>query len=69
MVQLQIVTAKDNKLFGAIQWFAVHPTSMNNTNCLVTSDNVGYASILLETTMDKISLPGQVSFSKIFNLR
>lgn len=60
MVQLKIVGAKDNKVFGTIQWFAVHPTSMNNSNCLVTSDNVGYASILLEQSMDPSSLPGKV---------
>lgn len=62
MVQLKIVKANgDNSVIGAIQWFAVHPTSMNNTNCLVSSDNVGYASILLETSMDRTSLPGKVS--------
>lgn len=61
MVQLKIVDAQDEKqLIGAIQWFAVHPTSMSNTNCLVSSDNVGYASILLENTMDPGSLPGKV---------
>lgn len=60
MVQLKIVKASDNIAIGAIQWFPVHPTSMNNTNCLVSSDNVGYASILLETTMDRSNLPGKV---------
>ncbi|KAG5873592.1 hypothetical protein JTB14_014405 [Gonioctena quinquepunctata] len=66
MVQLKFVSTKDNKTIGAINWFAVHPTSMNNTNCLVTSDNVGYASILLETSMDKNALPGQTSFVGAF---
>lgn len=33
---------------------------MNNTNKFVTSDNVGYASILLELEMEPDSLPGQV---------
>lgn len=48
-------------MLGAISWFAVHPTSMNNTNPLVSSDNMGYASILLEQAMNpKGTLPGQV---------
>ncbi|KAJ7324168.1 hypothetical protein JRQ81_017188, partial [Phrynocephalus forsythii] len=29
-------------------WFAVHPVSMNRTNCLTSSDNVGYAAYLFE---------------------
>ncbi len=29
-------------------WFAVHCTSMNNTNSLVSSDNKGVASFLME---------------------
>lgn len=45
---------------GAFNWFAVHATSMNNTNKLVTSDNVGYASILLESAVEPDSLPGKV---------
>uniref|UniRef100_A0A2M4BFF7 Neutral ceramidase n=2 Tax=Anopheles marajoara TaxID=58244 RepID=A0A2M4BFF7_9DIPT len=49
LVQLQLVSARNESvLLGAINWFAVHPTSMNNTNRLVSSDNVGYASLLLE---------------------
>eukprot|EP00635_Sarcinochrysidales_sp_CCMP3193_P007017 CAMPEP_0118918124 /NCGR_PEP_ID=MMETSP1166-20130328/17716_1 /TAXON_ID=1104430 /ORGANISM="Chrysoreinhardia sp, Strain CCMP3193" /LENGTH=769 /DNA_ID=CAMNT_0006858369 /DNA_START=17 /DNA_END=2326 /DNA_ORIENTATION=- len=35
-------------LRGVVTWFAVHPTSMNNTNTLVSSDNKGYASLLTE---------------------
>eukprot|EP00937_MAST-01D_sp_MAST-1D-sp2_P008111 g8111.t1 len=33
---------------GVFNWFAVHPTSMNNTNTLVSGDNKGFASYLLE---------------------
>ena len=33
---------------GVINWFAVHPTSMNNTNHLISGDNKGLASQLLE---------------------
>lgn len=34
---------------GSINWFSVHCTSMNNTNVLVSSDNKGLASLLLES--------------------
>lgn len=36
---------------GTINWFAVHPTSMNNTNRLISGDNKGYASQLFESAM------------------
>ncbi|CAG9129103.1 unnamed protein product [Plutella xylostella] len=52
--------SKDNKLLGVINWFAVHPTSMNNTNTLVSSDNVGYASVLCEKELNgRNTLPGK----------
>lgn len=60
MVQLKIIASSNNKPIGIINWFAVHGTSMNNTNCLVSSDNVGYASILLETYFNKNILIGKV---------
>ncbi|XP_019871474.2 neutral ceramidase isoform X2 [Aethina tumida] len=65
LVQVRMVRSSDQKLIGAINWFAVHPTSMNNTNCLVTSDNVGYASLLLEQSVNK-DLPGKGSFVGAF---
>ena len=37
---------------GLINWFAVHPTSMNNTNRLVSGDNKGYAAQLFEKEMN-----------------
>ena len=40
-------------------WFAVHCTSMNNTNELISADNKGYASYLMEHSINK-ALPGQV---------
>ncbi|XP_065087047.1 neutral ceramidase-like [Ochlerotatus camptorhynchus] len=61
LVQLKLVDSQGNPL-GAINWFAVHPTSMNKTNCFLSSDNVGYASILLEQEMNPDSLPGQGKF-------
>ena len=42
-------------------WFAVHCTSMNNTNKLISSDNKGYASYLMESYQNPDSLPGEVS--------
>lgn len=66
-MQLKIVQAGNSeKLIGVINWFPVHPTSMSNANHLVSSDNVGYASILLETSIDKENLPGQVSIHSVF---
>lgn len=64
--QLKIVRASDNELIGAINWYAVHAVSMNNSNCLVTSDNVGYASILLESEYNTNSVIGQGSFVGAF---
>ncbi|XP_043250741.1 neutral ceramidase [Colletes gigas] len=65
LTQIQFIGA-DNKPLGAINWFPVHPTSMNNTNHLVSSDNVGYASILFEKAMNGDSLVGQGSFVATF---
>ena len=62
MTQLQFI-GEDNKPLGAISWFPVHPTSMNNTNRLVSSDNVGYASILFEKELNgKDYVVGKVRF-------
>src|SRR5438477_507492 len=33
---------------GAINWFALHGTSMGNDNHLISSDNKGYAAYLFE---------------------
>jgi len=41
----------NNVPFGSIAWFAVHGTSMNNTNHLISSDNKGYAEYLFEKHM------------------
>ena len=54
-------TAANGQALGVINWFAVHPTSMNNTNHLVSSDNVGYASILFEKKINKDVMLGKVS--------
>lgn len=57
MVQLKFVSAKENKPLGVINWYAIHGTSMNSSNCLVTSDNVGYASILFEKDINDDGIP------------
>lgn len=43
--------------------FAVHGTSMKNTNHLVSSDNKGYAAQHFERTLNPGTLPGQVLLS------
>lgn len=57
---------ENSTIIGAINWFAVHPTSMNNTNKYVSSDNVGYASILLEKEYNKGYLTGKGPFVGAF---
>ena len=56
--QLNIVDADDDDaLRGVINWFAVHPVSMNNTNHLISSDNKGAAGIFLEREMNGRDTP------------
>ncbi len=38
----------DGTEVGALNWFAVHATSMGNDNLLISGDNKGYASYLFE---------------------
>ena len=47
-------------LYTIPSWFAVHCTSMNNTNGLISGDNKGHASYLMEKDMNKGALPGNV---------
>jgi len=61
MVQLRLTNTNGTDI-GALNWFAVHCTSMNNTNVLVSSDNKGHASYLMERENNNGSLPGQGSF-------
>ncbi|XP_042674306.1 putative neutral ceramidase C isoform X1 [Centrocercus urophasianus] len=65
MVMLKLVDENGHDL-GLISWFAVHPVSMNNTNHLVNSDNMGYASLLFEQEKNKGVLPGEGSFVAAF---
>lgn len=62
LAQVRFVSLISQRVIGIINWFAVHPTSMNNTNRLISSDNVGYASLLMEKALNgKTTLPGKVS--------
>ncbi|NWW11996.1 ASAH2 ceramidase, partial [Oreocharis arfaki] len=65
MVVLKMVD-EDGYELGLISWFAVHPVSMNNSNHLVNSDNVGYASYLFEQEKNRGMLPGEGSFVAAF---
>ncbi|CAK6983558.1 neutral ceramidase, partial [Scomber scombrus] len=55
-------TDMDGDGIGMLSWFAVHAVSMNYTNQMVSSDNVGYASYLMEQEKNPGALPGQGSF-------
>ncbi|VVC31571.1 Hypothetical protein CINCED_3A005975 [Cinara cedri] len=65
MVQLRFENEAGTPL-GVINWYAVHATSMNNTNKLVSSDNVGYASVLFERKMNPGSFVGKGHFVAAF---
>ncbi|KAM6964436.1 neutral ceramidase isoform 1-T2 [Tautogolabrus adspersus] len=62
----QVVVLKftdlDGDGIGMLSWFAVHAVSMNYTNLMVSSDNMGYASYLLEQDKNPGELPGQGGF-------
>ncbi|KAL3877147.1 hypothetical protein ACJMK2_034896 [Sinanodonta woodiana] len=65
MTILKFVDA-NGKGFGMLSWFAVHCTSMNNTNHLISSDNKGYAELLFEMEMNTGALPGEGEFVAAF---
>nr|XP_055031802.1 neutral ceramidase [Misgurnus anguillicaudatus]XP_055031803.1 neutral ceramidase [Misgurnus anguillicaudatus] len=62
----QIVIMKftdlDGDGMGLLSWFAVHPVSMNYTNRMVSSDNMGYASYAFEQEKNIGFLPGEGPF-------
>lgn len=58
---------ENGKEVGAIAWFAVHCTSMNNTNMFISGDNKGYASYMFEKYKNgNDSFPGVGPFIAIF---
>ena len=65
MTVLKIVSSEGINI-GMISWFAVHATSMNNTNTMISSDNKGYAAQLMENTFNPGELPGKGSFVAAF---
>lgn len=65
MVQLMFFDDAGAAL-GVLNWYAVHPTSMNNTNHLISSDNKGAASVMFEKSVDPESLVGDSSFIAAF---
>eukprot|EP01038_Epipyxis_sp_PR26KG_P009368 gene9368-12621_t len=61
------VVSETGKSLGVVNWFAVHGTSMNNTNTLTSGDNRGYASYALEKELNgKYSVPGMGPFVSAF---
>jgi neutral ceramidase len=65
MVQATFVDGE--KALGLLNWFAVHATSMNNTNKLISGDNKGRASYVVEKALNgKDSLPGFGPFIAAF---
>lgn len=61
-MQILKFVKQDGQPIGIFTWFAVHCTSMNNSNRLVSGDNKGYASYLFEKAMNPNALPGKVSY-------
>ncbi|XP_070847179.1 neutral ceramidase [Chaetodon trifascialis] len=55
-------TDQEGRGVGMLSWFAVHAVSMNYTNRMVSSDNMGYASYLMEQDKNPGELPGQGAF-------
>lgn len=51
---------------GVLNWFAVHGTSMNNTNTLTSGDNRGYASYTLEKAVNGDAITGTGAFVAAF---
>ncbi|KAI8068079.1 Neutral/alkaline nonlysosomal ceramidase [Gongronella butleri] len=51
---------------GLVAWFAVHGTSVNNTNRLVNGDNKGYAAYTTERKMNPHKLAGKGAFVAAF---
>ena len=67
MLLLKFTSADNKTPIGMLNWFAVHGTSMNNTNTLISADNKGYAAYAMEKHVNgQDSLPGQGPFVAAF---
>ncbi|MCF2525849.1 neutral/alkaline non-lysosomal ceramidase N-terminal domain-containing protein [Yinghuangia soli] len=49
-----LTVERDGRLVGALNWFAVHNTSMTNQNRLVSADNKGYAGYHWERVVSDV---------------
>ncbi|CAH1646438.1 unnamed protein product [Spodoptera littoralis] len=58
LTQVKIVR-EDGRLHGVMNWYAVHTTSMNMTNQLISSDNLGYAALRMEKELNPRSITGK----------
>jgi len=56
----------DSSPRGLVNWYAVHGTSMNNTNQYISGDNKGYAEQMMEAEMNAGALPGAGKFVAAF---
>ncbi|GIX98692.1 neutral ceramidase [Caerostris darwini] len=66
MFLLKFTDIRDKPL-GTMNWFAVHPTSMNSSNTLISGDNKGAASLMFEQNMNgEEALPGKGPFVAAF---
>jgi len=67
MLQLNFFAKNSSKPLGLLNWFAVHGTSMNSSNTLLSGDNKGYASYLAERHVNGNStMPGTGDFVAAF---
>lgn len=67
IVDSHVEISNSTRPVGLLNWFAVHGTSMNGTNTLISGDNKGYASYLMEKHLNGLEvLPGQGDFVAAF---
>jgi len=64
--QINIFDAMDETPRGVINWFAVHQVSMNLSNYLISGDNKGIASLIMEKQFNKGIEPGKGPFVAAF---
>lgn len=53
MTLLKINGVQSGRLYASINWFPLHPISMNNKNAFVSGDNKGFASYLWELSENR----------------
>ena len=46
---------------GVINWFAIHPVSLNSSNHLISGDNKGLASLMMEKKLNSGKVLGKVA--------